>query len=72
MAASHDLHVIPHGSSVYSYHLQYAFTCCPLAEYINLSPQVGGGWEGGGGGSRGGGGGGGGKEGEREWERLGS
>jgi len=46
MAASHDLHVIPHGSSVYSYHLQYAFTCCPLAEYINLSPQVGGWWEG--------------------------
>ena len=41
MAMSHDLHVIPHGSSVYSYHLQYAFTNCPLAEYINLSPQVG-------------------------------
>ena len=41
MAAAHDLHVIPHGSSVYSYHLQYAFTNCPLAEYINLSPKVG-------------------------------
>ena len=40
MAMSHDLHVIPHGSSVYSYHLQYAFTNCPLAEFINLSPQV--------------------------------
>ncbi len=40
MAASHDLHVIPHGSSVYSYHLQYAFKNCPLAEYINLSPKV--------------------------------
>ncbi len=40
IASSHDLHVIPHGSSVYSYHLQYAFTNCPLAEYINLSPNV--------------------------------
>ena len=40
MAAAHDLMVIPHGSSVYSYHLQYAFTNCPLAEYINLSPQA--------------------------------
>ena len=41
MAASHDLYVVPHGSSVYSYHLQYAFPNCPLAEFINLSPQVG-------------------------------
>ncbi|XP_064401732.1 L-rhamnonate dehydratase-like [Halichondria panicea] len=40
MAASHDLNVIPHGSSVYSYHLQYAFVNCPLAEYINLSPKA--------------------------------
>ena len=40
MASSHDIMVIPHGSSVYSYHLQFAFTNCPLAEYINLSPQV--------------------------------
>ena len=40
MASSHDLHVIPHGSSIYSYHLQYAFPNCPLAEYINLSPKV--------------------------------
>ena len=40
MAMSHDLLVIPHGSSVYSYHLQYAFANCPLAEYINLSPKV--------------------------------
>lgn len=70
MAASHDLHVIPHGSSVYSYHLQYAFTCCPLAEYINLSPQVGR-W----GGERGGGrevGKGMGRGEEEEWVRLGS
>ncbi|ELT88871.1 hypothetical protein CAPTEDRAFT_113751 [Capitella teleta] len=40
MAAAHDVAVIPHGSSVYSYHLQYAFTNCPLAEYINLSPEA--------------------------------
>lgn len=40
MAASQDTLVIPHGSSVYSYHLQYAFTNCPVAEYINLSPKA--------------------------------
>lgn len=38
MAAADDIIVIPHGSSIYSYHLQYAFVNCPLAEYINLSP----------------------------------
>ena len=40
MAAAHDIQVIPHGSSVYSYHLQYAFTNCPVAEFINLSPKA--------------------------------
>ena len=40
MAAAYDILVVPHGSSVYSYHLQYAFTNCPLAEYINLSPKA--------------------------------
>ena len=40
LAAAHDILVVPHGSSVYSYHLQYAFTNCPLAEYINLSPKA--------------------------------
>ena len=40
MAAAHDTMIIPHGSSVYSYHLQYAFTNCPVAEYINLSPKA--------------------------------
>lgn len=40
MASSKDILVIPHGSSVYSYHLQYAFTNCPLAEYIILSPNA--------------------------------
>jgi len=39
MAAAYDIPVIPHGSSVYSYHLQYAFCNCPLAEFINLSPN---------------------------------
>ena len=38
MAAAYDLPVVPHGSSVYSYHLQYAFANCPVAELINLSP----------------------------------
>jgi L-rhamnonate dehydratase len=40
MASANDLLVIPHGSSVFSYHLQYAFANCPLAEFINLSPKV--------------------------------
>lgn len=40
MAAAYDILVVPHGSSVYSYHLQYAFTNCPLAEYINLCPSA--------------------------------
>ncbi|XP_046379310.2 L-rhamnonate dehydratase-like [Haliotis rufescens] len=40
MASAHDILVIPHGSSVYSYHLQYAFRNCPLAEFINLSPKA--------------------------------
>ena len=32
--------MIPHGSSVYAYHLQYAFPNCPVAEFINLSRPV--------------------------------
>jgi len=40
MASAYDILIIPHGSSVYSYHLQYAFSNCPLAEYINLSPKA--------------------------------
>jgi len=39
MAAAYDIMVIPHGSSSYSYHLQYAFRNCPMAELINLSPK---------------------------------
>lgn len=40
MAAAYDILVVPHGSSIYSYHLQYAFQNCPLAEFINLSPNA--------------------------------
>ena len=40
IAAAHDIPVIPHGSSIYSYHLQYAFHNCPVAEFINLSPDA--------------------------------
>jgi len=39
MAAAHDILVIPHGSSVYSYHLQYAFRNCPISEFLNLTPK---------------------------------
>eukprot|EP01059_Diplonema_ambulator_P020024 TRINITY_DN3370_c0_g1_i2.p2 TRINITY_DN3370_c0_g1~~TRINITY_DN3370_c0_g1_i2.p2 ORF type:complete len:467 (+),score=175.78 TRINITY_DN3370_c0_g1_i2:36-1403(+) len=40
MAAAYDVPVIPHGSSVYSYHLQYAFQNCPMAELIMLAPKA--------------------------------
>ena len=40
LAAAHNILIVPHGSSIYSYHLQYAFPNCPLAEYINLSPKA--------------------------------
>ncbi len=40
MASAHGVMVIPHGSSVYAYHMQYAFTNCPVAEYIILSPNA--------------------------------
>jgi L-rhamnonate dehydratase len=40
MAAAYDLPVIPHGSSVFSYHLQYAFCNCPMAEFLIMSPQA--------------------------------
>merc|ERR1712086_982104 len=41
LAASYDILVIPHGSAIYSYHLQYAFRNCPIAEFLNLSPKSG-------------------------------
>merc|ERR1719277_797436 len=37
LAAANDVLVVPHGSSIYSYHLQFAFTNAPLGEFINLS-----------------------------------
>lgn len=40
LAAAYDLPVIPHGSSVFSYHLQYAFPNCHLAEFVVLSPEA--------------------------------
>ncbi|GAB5363719.1 hypothetical protein AAMO2058_000908100 [Amorphochlora amoebiformis] len=38
LASAYDIPVIPHGSSVYSYHLQYAFPSCPMAEFLVMSP----------------------------------
>jgi L-rhamnonate dehydratase len=40
LAAAFDVAVVPHGSSVFSYHLQFAFTNCPLAETIVLAPEA--------------------------------
>ena len=40
MAAAYDIPVIPHGSSVFSYHMQYAFTNCPIAEFLIMSPKA--------------------------------
>mmetsp|Transcript_102845 Transcript_102845/g.169068 ORF Transcript_102845/g.169068 Transcript_102845/m.169068 type:complete len:473 (-) Transcript_102845:54-1472(-) len=38
-AAASDVLIVPHGSSIYSYHLQFAFNNAPLGEFINLSPN---------------------------------
>ena len=40
MASAYDLPIIPHGSSIFSYHLQYAFTNCPMAEFLMMSPAA--------------------------------
>jgi L-rhamnonate dehydratase len=40
MAAAYDLPVIPHGSSVFSYHLVAAFPNCPMAEFLMMSPNA--------------------------------
>lgn len=40
LADAYGVSVIPHGSSVFSFHLQYAYMNCPLAECINLSPEA--------------------------------
>jgi len=40
MAAAYDIPVIPHGSSVFSYHLQIAYPNCPMGEFLNMSPKA--------------------------------
>lgn len=40
MAAAWDIPVIPHGSSVFSYHLQLSHTNCPMAEFLMMSPKA--------------------------------
>ena len=37
LASAYDIPIIPHGSSIYSYHLQYAFPNLPMSEFIFLS-----------------------------------
>jgi len=40
MASAYDIPVIPHGSSVFSYHLQLANPNCPMAEFLMMSPKA--------------------------------
>jgi len=40
MASAYDIQVIPHGSSVFSYHLQYANVNSPMAEILIMSPKA--------------------------------
>jgi L-rhamnonate dehydratase len=40
LASAFDCPVIPHGSSVYSYHMQICFPSCPLAEFLVMSPKA--------------------------------
>lgn len=40
MAAAYDIPCVPHGSSVFSYHMQYARTNAPFAEFLIMSPQA--------------------------------
>jgi L-rhamnonate dehydratase len=40
MAAAANLPVIPHGSSVFSYHLVMAFNNCPMAEFSMTATRV--------------------------------
>lgn len=40
LAAAYDIPIIPHGSSVYSYHLQICFPNCPMAEFLVMSPKA--------------------------------
>jgi len=40
MASAYDIPIIPHGSSVFSYHLQISNTNCPMAEFLIMSPKA--------------------------------
>ena len=40
LASAYNIPVIPHGSSVYSYHLQICFPSCPMAEFLVMSPKA--------------------------------
>jgi len=40
LAAAYDIPIIPHGSSIYSYHLQICFPNCPMAEFLVMSPNA--------------------------------
>jgi len=40
LAAAYDIPIIPHGSSIYSYHLQICFPNCPMAEFLVMSPEA--------------------------------
>ena len=40
LAAAFDIPIIPHGSSIYSYHLQICFPNCPMAEFLVMSPKA--------------------------------
>lgn len=40
MASAYDIPCVPHGSSMYSYHLQIARTNAPFAEFLMMSPEA--------------------------------
>jgi L-rhamnonate dehydratase len=40
LAAAYDISIIPHGSSIYSYHLHICFPNCPMAEFLIMSPKA--------------------------------
>ena len=40
LAAAYDIPIIPHGSSIYSYHLQICYPNCPMAEFLVMSPNA--------------------------------
>lgn len=39
LASSFDVPIIPHGSSIYSYHLQFAYPNLPMSEFLVLAPK---------------------------------